>query len=422
MQREGITGLSSAAGVQQSAPQCVDGQVVSWDENVGEPVCRGVPCGAGFTGPDGYCQPCPPGLKKDIIGPSPCEPCPPSMFTTDGRTCSKCPPNSTGTGASCTCDAGFYLPTPCVPCPPGTFRVEPLTTCTSCHAGSFAATSASPVCVPCQPGSYSLSQASACTACGPGSYQGNFGATECLPCAISTEPNMLKTGCVACGAGRFSPSPGVCGECLKGYVGTGQSCVICEPGLFADPTATLCLPCPAGNFALQGVCTECGLGRFSQQNASSTCLTCPLGQTTLYRTARSQQECVNCARGQYGVEGKGCVGCPGYTDSPPASKRKEDCLSLPGYYGAPGNAAIRCPKNHYCPAGAMAPVECPSGKTSDEGAWVCSVVVERRTEDLTILIPVGVICAVVCAVVLFILFKPKKKVEPRREIRLKIRR
>jgi len=365
----------------------------------------------------------PPALlaSKNVIGPSPCESCPASMYTADGVTCTPCPANSTGFGAFCSCEDGFYQPTPCIPCPPGTFRMQPLTTCTQCQPGSFTTVSGSNLCLPCSPGFYSSSYgASVCRPCGAGQIQPNFGSTACFLCAIGEEPDAFKTGCVPCGAGREPAAPGVCGRCLEGFVGTGQTCRMCEIGTYADDQATACLTCPAGRFAVAGVCRECGLGRFSQASRSSTCETCAPGMTTLSIVSTSRSQCVNCGRGFYWTATESCQKCPPNTDSPPASQKLKDCLSLPGYYGLPGNPAAQCLSNNYCPAGAMAPVPCPAGKTSDPGASTCSIPVQTRTDNLLDLFPIAVACVVVCAIVFFVLYMPKRQA-PKREIKLKIR-
>lgn len=85
----------------------------------------------------------------------------------------------------------------------------------------------------------------------------------------------------------------------------------------------------------------------------------------------------------------------------------------------PGKPALLCPAKFYCPAGAMAPVKCPAGRTSEAGSSLCNVAVEQKSDDYVGLIPVGVICAIVLFTVFFMLYYPRARTVAR-GIRLRI--
>ncbi len=50
------------------------------------------------------------------------------------------------------------------------------------------------------------------------------------------------------------------------------------------------------------------------------------------------------------------VACPAGTVSSPMASALTDCVSAPGYYGAPGQPGKLCPAGSYCPITAPKPL------------------------------------------------------------------
>ena len=91
-----------------------------------------------------------------------------------------------------------------------------------------------------------------------------------LPSLLSSSPCFLPySGCLA-ELGQHQPSSGA------------EFCNICSPGYYAlSPSRVNCSPCYAGTFSngLQGSCTACPQGTYSDVNLASGCAPCAAGFT-----------------------------------------------------------------------------------------------------------------------------------------------
>ncbi len=56
--------------------------------------------------------------------------------------------------------------------------------------------------------------------------------------------------------------------------------------------------------------------------------------------------------------------CPAHTESPGGSDAIDDCVAAAGYYGVPGQPAEPCGEGYYCPEGSEEQTECPANTVS----------------------------------------------------------
>lgn len=108
---------------------------------------------------------------------------------------------------------GANAATSCTPCGVGKFSLAGDATCSSCPAGTFAATVGSASCLPCPPGRYTAATGqAACTPCAAGTYQPLAGQQQCQTCAGA------PAGSVSCACGNV---PCQHGSCSVGANGVG---------------------------------------------------------------------------------------------------------------------------------------------------------------------------------------------------------
>ena len=93
---------------------CLQGQEQAFDPSTDAPLCVGIPCPAGSTGPAGECVLCPAGTCKPFAGPDACSPCPLKTFQpfpcqADLSDCAPCPVGafSPPAATACVCNAGY---------------------------------------------------------------------------------------------------------------------------------------------------------------------------------------------------------------------------------------------------------------------------------------------------------------------------
>ena len=265
-----VVELAGAAGW-FGVPVCPDQQVVVLDPGSGLPVCVGIPCDPGSTGPPGYCTLCQSGTYKYWIGEDPCASCTSGSYATGlGGTaasdCLDCPPHAWSLFSStvCECNAGFIefaagesmfteFAGSCEPCAPGTYTSGlGQQECLGCLAGSYASGPGSGMCDTCARGMFGVDEnATACASCDAGAYQDHLGASVCE----------------ACDAGFFASSPAAsaCAACLPGwYAGLNgsDSCASCEPGTYSRANSSACLSCPDGEGVRNNSCAACVQGQY----------------------------------------------------------------------------------------------------------------------------------------------------------------
>jgi len=80
-----------------------------------------------------------------------------------------------------------------------------------------------------------------------------------------------------------------------------------------------------------------------------------------------------CRPNTYALNSTFCAPCPPNTVSPADSEVVTECTPKPGYYGWPGQTAVECGWNEYCPQGVTRPAPCPPGTRSDPGVSICVI-------------------------------------------------
>ena len=409
---------------------CPPGQEQVEDPATGIPFCYGIPCGPGYTGVPGYCQPCRPGLYKSTVGPDPCTACPTGTYaalpaSNSSDACLTCPTGSTSIGgsSSCFCVAGYYAVSTnstCQACGIGTYRPNTvLTSCIQCSRGSYASSTGSTYCVLCPQGfSQNSTGASFCALCAPGYYQSLSAAASCIACSTGTYA-IARVFCAGCQPGLYQPAPAAssCLLCPAGAYSlpSASACVVCPGGTYLD--ASGCAICPVGTYGAGGICVACPTNFYQPVDGSSACQACAAGyapdpaRTTCqactpgyagftcqsclagtYSTGSASTTCVACAAGTYSVAlaassilacqdcpshffaaNNTCVACPPFTAAPPGESSSTNCLALPGYYAAPGGPGLPCPAGSFCIQGSMRPAPCPSGTVSAVGSSTCLI-------------------------------------------------
>jgi len=172
-------------------------------------------------------------------------------------------------------------------------------------------------------------------------------------------------------------SAGKC-TCFPGFLG-GSTCTRseCAPGEELSEDKKQCVPCSYGAFSSSGVtdssgsCMKCNPGYFMNERGGKQCTKCRKGT---HQQLQGQDECQPCDQSSYAPE-EGLARCkkcrphsstlqPGYLESRNKSlstflaTKKEDCVCLPGYFGAVGSEM--CTK---CPTGASC-CSCPGLSTA----------------------------------------------------------
>ena len=110
---------------------------------------------------------------------------------------------------------------------------------------------------------------------------------------------------------------------------------MCEPGTQPNAAGTECVPCPEGQYSVNGICQPCPAG--TQPNATGTeCVPCPTGEYSVNGICEPCDEgtvpnatmngCEPCPAGTF-WDNYVCVPCPnGYTSNPGATS-EDQCFS-----------------------------------------------------------------------------------------------
>ena len=312
----------------------------------------------------------------------------------------RCPPHSASVVRSdnvsaCVCVGGYrqLVNNTCVLCAPGTFCAnETVGVCparTSSGVGSAAVTD----CL-CDPGFHGP-PGSACEACEAGKYGSGGSCESCPPHSRSGSASSQATDC----------------KCSEGHSGAdGGTCAACEPGSFkSTPGSAACTACPdnadgpaaseavescwcdAGYAKQDGLCAQCGAGKYKDAtnlSSDAACTECPAtshtdgnGRTSVLdclceaghshpdrceqcpagtsspgvrvpcapcapgsRSATASSQCAQCeADSHQALPGSAhCEPCPANAHGPPGSASIGECRCGPGHEGPPGSACEAC--------------------------------------------------------------------------------
>ena len=198
------------------------------------------------------CVACVAGRAADATN-SECDVCPPGRYSSDGVTCSFCPPGEEPNIVEFSVGA-----THCIECLNGTHRHNvdhpELGTMSSCET--------------CSPGQQPNADADDCETCPAGRYSTD--GSMCIRCNAGEEPDALQVECQAC-VGTYSADGEECLACPAGSqptVGYGaSSCTACADlgsNLFSEDGST-CSVCDAGSEVneVRSACTLCAYGLHS---------------------------------------------------------------------------------------------------------------------------------------------------------------
>lgn len=362
-----------------------------------------------------------PGSRPDLWGQY-CLQCEPGLFRPDGHdvslrsspVCQRCGlfQSSLDNATSCFfCNPGWFA-APSIFAPSG---------CQECEAGSYGTLTPDGQhgarCFKCPADTYSNVSAvvnlTSCLPCAPGATAPP-GSTSCLqgPCTPGTEPNGAG-GCQVCAAGRFSTNGTVCENCGLGESTFGQTtaaaCGPCQPGFFANTTATpACHGCAAGTAAPDPGstgCTDCTpttVSPGSQANCTlcqgttypndqlSACRFCADG--TGFNATRFADDdyppCDTCPVAFFSntVTNGVCLGCPAHqTTNGTGSVSDQACYFCP-HHQRPDLAAggcVSCDPNQI--GGGTGPcVTCQAGEVPNVNQTACEPVVPSSSPSASI--------------------------------------
>ena len=307
----------------------------------------------GITG----CQDCNIGQYQDQRGANSCKDCLPGSFITQTRSqacwhCNAGSYQSLDGSTSCNgCAAGSFSfddMSQCLACPVGTFSLANASSCKQCQigyntskigsiseedcrricrpgefaasngianasgacdqcpAGKFTPYSQLTACYLCSSGAFSMPNMSTCTLCNAGTFSSDYGSTTCLTCLPGYfQSEVGYSFCEFCPAGTFSSSnfSVACSNCSTGlftFFPASTQCSSCSPGKYAINTG--CLNCPVGKYS-DGLipCIPCPAGTFNENEGSSSCESCPGGQSTARINSNASADCFAvCPPGWYG--------------------------------------------------------------------------------------------------------------------------
>ncbi|KAL5256583.1 hypothetical protein ACHWQZ_G011732 [Mnemiopsis leidyi] len=324
---------------------CPPGTIIKEFEQMG---------GAGRMNNTHFCEECSPGSSSSSVNSAQCKECAAGSYSEhfSSARCSLCPAGTSsdeeGRVEECPkCKLGTYSAKQgalqCLTCPPGsiTEALSGATTCKECQVGTFS-TGETYLCQPCpadsitlqagatecvscssggrlnethcscSAGSHRINQTS-CDGCSPGTYTPRDNMLECVECAGTvTQDNqclcpahmdLIGDVCVRriCTPGQKMNLDGTCSTCTPGTysdVDDADGCQLCPPGSYqSEKGQTECLPCPSGSAQhLKGStsCDTCKPGTYSKFEKSEQCKLCSPGS---YQSEEGQTECKICPPG-----------------------------------------------------------------------------------------------------------------------------
>ena len=212
-----------------------------------------------------------------------------------------------------------------------------------------------------------------CEYCPDGRYSDQIAQAECLglcPAGTGSTPGGTNASdCVECETGRVSSFGGGCVFCPVGRIANGDvprlfsTCALCAPGRFALHGDSNCTACPPGRSDADRnpatLCTDCAVGKASDQEATVACTACLSGQ----EAKPGSLYCSWCKAGRYDQDLDArsyCIKCPKatYSDEEGATECKQ------------------CHEGKYSRQGGLTSLEqcqeCPSGRWSFGSAISCT--------------------------------------------------
>jgi len=209
-----------------------------------------------------------------------------------------------------------------------------ITTCLSCPAGTYAASSS--LCILCATGCSACSSGSVCTQCSKGyELSGNTCVQSCsFPCAtcnadltcltcyggyslssgacVSSVACSADNSCTDCPLG-YSLNTNICVQCTASNCqrcnpSTPSQCKLCSSTTYLDTTALTCIACttPCLSCLNSDICTTCANGYLMQMNdntPSGKCIACDSNCATCSETPTY---CTSCPTG-YSLTALKCI-------------------------------------------------------------------------------------------------------------------
>ena len=171
---------------------------------------------------------------------------------------------------------------------------------------------------------------------------------QCVPCMLGSTTSQNRASCISCPLNSFRSlqSDGItpmaeCEECRPGFQASSnfQSCVQCPPGTARYSTSASCAACPSGSTPSgdQGMCITCPQPQILVGTIPNiVCVPCPLGQNAFQGMCRncetplirsqSMFDCASCPEGtQPSPDFTECVPCPPFT----VRKNTSRCYACP---------------------------------------------------------------------------------------------
>jgi len=268
-----------------------------------------LPCPIGSRSPgiaqtNSLCEMCDPGYFQDVTGQASCKSCAKGYFTSSVGYHRECTPCSDGESTATVGQSG------CTPCAAGTYSSsESNHVCEACPSGQYSSSGAG-VCTKCPvgrkaaAGNSHTSETNACVDCEIGTYQDQTGSLLCKVCPkgryVTTTKTTKASDCTACPGGTFL-SDDATSAALHDNVDDCKDCQDDSPGTYSEAGASVCEPCPAGNYATKSggssfvdICLPCGAGKYNDE-ANSDCKSCGEGE---FQDQEGSTDCKECNAGR----------------------------------------------------------------------------------------------------------------------------
>ena len=296
-------------------------------------------CVGGFELVNHSCVQCKSGFFKNeyVARCTMCEPGKTTLNASGQDRCFACEANTSTFGV-----AGSQF---CYPCPPHSEAPRKGMAACECLGPRFANGTACDYCVP---GTYDAGEQQVlvwpprvgqCASCRGGAYSTGVGLSSCLNCSRGFYSNASQTYCEACPAGLYNPEEGgACRGCYAHGIAPFSGMWFCEcvPGFFRQGQS--CRGCPAGSYGVLstsisgGVCVECGVGTYTDREASMGCAPCPVAT---FNALQNQTA---------------CEACPAFgTTLGVGRTRSEECVCLPGSIASTTSGCAECDAGSYQP-------------------------------------------------------------------------
>lgn len=242
------------------------------------------------------------------------------------------------------CPAGSY-------CPTGTGEPVP------CAEGNYCPATGLATQTPCPIGSYSTSGQSSCTPCMAPPHGRVEPATPGVPCRLVCDDGYVDVNWRCLPPWTLATIVDGVRSCPPCYSLNGSTCTLsltctpsCPDGYTLDQASKSCVPCPVGQYSLNGACVSCGPGSLSGLGERGC--SCIQNSTIANSSVVWKAETNSCA-----------IQCNG------------------GYYRQTPTTCGICPANTYCPQGSIRPNPCPEATVSSTGSTSCKVEMDQELNE-----------------------------------------